>query len=191
MNIDIEQSKKDQDKLVISGELINDTNQIFQILNTISVKNNNSINTTIQQNSKFVASVKNNTQTKKYGKMYTSGCFDIFHYGHLNILENSKKLCEHLIVGVSTDELILKEKGKLPIVPFEERIRIVQALKCVDEVIPQIDKNKQKIVDKYNIDAISVGDDWRGKFPKTSCVIEYFSYTKSVSSTILKDKLKL
>lgn len=128
---------------------------------------------------------------KKHPKMYTSGCFDVFHYGHLNILEKSKELCDYLIVGVSTDELILKEKGKVPTIPFEERIRIVKAIKSVDEVIPQIDKNKQKIVDTYNIDAISVGDDWKGRFPKTSCIVEYLPYTKSVSSTILKDTLQL
>jgi glycerol-3-phosphate cytidylyltransferase len=128
---------------------------------------------------------------KKHAKMYTSGCFDVFHYGHLNILEKSKELCDYLIVGVSTDELILKEKGRVPTIPFEERIRIVKAIKSVDEVIPQTDKNKQKIVDTYDIDAISVGDDWKGRFPETSCIVEYLPYTKSVSSTILKDTLQL
>lgn len=127
----------------------------------------------------------------KYKKMYTSGCFDIFHYGHLNILKKSKALCEYLIVGVSTDELIEKEKGKRPVIPFEERFNLVKAISYVDEVIAQTDKNKQRVVDKYNIDAISVGDDWRGRFPKTSCPVEYFPYTKNVSSTILKDTLKL
>ena len=128
---------------------------------------------------------------KKYKRIYTSGCFDLFHYGHLNILENSKKLCEHLIVGVSTDELILESKGKKPVIPFEERAKIISSIKFVDEVIPQKDKNKQKVVDEYQIDAISVGDDWRGKYPPVSCEMVYFPYTPSVSSTILKDTLKL
>ncbi|MCP4976981.1 MAG: adenylyltransferase/cytidyltransferase family protein [Maribacter sp.] len=123
--------------------------------------------------------------------MYTSGCFDIFHYGHLNILLKSKELCDYLIVGVSTDELIENEKGKKPIIPFHERIKVVQSIGIVDEVIPQEDKNKQKIVDTYKIDAISVGDDWRGRYPKVSCAMEYFPYTENVSSTILKDALKL
>ena len=127
----------------------------------------------------------------KYNRMYTSGCFDIFHYGHLNILIKSKELCDYLIVGVSTDELIEKEKGKRPVIPFHERIKVVQSIGIVDEVIPQVDKDKQKIVDTYKIDAISVGDDWRGRYPKVSCAMEYFTYTENVSSTILKDALKL
>lgn len=127
----------------------------------------------------------------KYNRMYTSGCFDIFHYGHLNILIKSKELCDYLIVGVSTDELIEKEKGKRPVIPFHERIKVVQSIGIVDEVIPQVDKDKQKTVDTYKIDAISVGDDWRGRYPKVSCAMEYFPYTENVSSTILKDALKL
>jgi len=127
----------------------------------------------------------------KYNRMYTSGCFDIFHYGHLNILIKSKELCDYLIVGVSTDELIEKEKGNRPVIPFHERIKVVQSIGIVDEVIPQKDKDKQKIVDTYKIDAISVGDDWRGRYPKVSCAMEYFPYTENVSSTILKDALKL
>ncbi|WP_251358640.1 adenylyltransferase/cytidyltransferase family protein [Kangiella sp. TOML190] len=128
---------------------------------------------------------------KKYRRLYTSGCFDIFHQGHLNILAKSKALCNHLIVGVSTDDLILKEKGRLPVIPFEERISIIKALDIVDEAIPQVDKNKQAIVDTYKIDAISVGDDWKGRYPKVTCAMEYFPYTPNVSSTILKSKLNL
>ena len=127
----------------------------------------------------------------KYNRIYTSGCFDIFHYGHLNILIKSKELCDYLIVGVSTDELIEKEKGTKPVIPFHERIKVVQSIGIVDEVIAQVDKDKQKIVDTYKIDAISVGDDWRGRYPKVSCAMEYFPYTENVSSTILKDALKL
>jgi len=130
-------------------------------------------------------------EVKKYKRIYTSGCFDIFHYGHLNILAKSKELCDYLIVGISTDELIVKEKGRKPVIPFLERMKVVQAIGLVDEVIPQEDKNKQKIVDAYAIDAISVGDDWRGRYPKVSCAMEYFPYTANVSSTILKDTLKL
>ncbi len=131
------------------------------------------------------------TRSKKYSRMYTSGSFDIFHYGHLNILKRTKALCDHLIVGVSTDELITKAKGRPPVIPFEERIAVIEALDCVDEVIPQLDKNKQKIVDEYFIDAISVGDDWKGTYPKVSCEMVYFEYTPNVSSTLLKEKLNL
>ena len=128
---------------------------------------------------------------KKYKRLFTSGSFDIFHQGHLNIIKRSKELCEHLIVGVSTDEVILKAKGKLPVIPFEERISILKANRYVDEVIPQVDKNKQKIVDQYNIDAISVGSDWFGKYPKVTCEMVYFDYTPNVSSTVLKQKLNI
>jgi glycerol-3-phosphate cytidylyltransferase len=128
---------------------------------------------------------------KKYEKMYTSGCFDIFHQGHLNILKSTKALCDYLVVGVSTDELILKSKGRLPLIPFEERVSILESNKYVDEVIPQVDKNKQTIVDQYNIDAISVGSDWFGKYPKVTCEMEYFDYTPNVSSTVLKQKLNI
>lgn len=131
------------------------------------------------------------TGSKKYSRMYTSGSFDIFHYGHLNILKKTKALCDHLVVGVSTDELITKAKGRPPIIPFHERIAVIEALDCVDEVIPQLDKNKQKIVDEYFIDAISVGDDWKGTYPAVTCEMEYFKYTPNVSSTLLKEKLKL
>tara|TARA_B100000401_G_C52771222_1_gene703313 strand:- start:281 stop:883 length:603 start_codon:yes stop_codon:yes gene_type:complete len=127
---------------------------------------------------------------RKYNTMYTTGCFDIFHYGHLNIIKRTKEMCNYLIVGVSTDELIFKEKGKYPLIPFDERIKVIESIKYVDLVIPQIDKNKQKIVDKYLIDAISVGSDWKGKYPKTSCPVEYFQYTKNISSSVLKEKIK-
>jgi glycerol-3-phosphate cytidylyltransferase len=136
-----------------------------------------------------MVTICNNVTNKKYKIMYTTGCFDIFHYGHLNILSKSKELCQKLIVGVSTDELILKEKGKLPVIPFLERVKIVESIKYVDMVVPQTNKNKQEAIDKYNIDAISVGDDWKGRYPKTSCPVEYFTYTPNVSSTILKGLL--
>ncbi|MCW3788015.1 adenylyltransferase/cytidyltransferase family protein [Plebeiibacterium sediminum] len=128
---------------------------------------------------------------KKYNRVYTSGCYDLFHYGHLNIFQKSKEQCNYLIVGVSTDDLILKEKGRLPVIPFEERVKIIESIKYVDEVIPQVNKNKQEVVDNYNIDAISVGDDWKGRYPKVTCDMIYIPYTKSVSSTILKDTLNL
>jgi glycerol-3-phosphate cytidylyltransferase len=109
----------------------------------------------------------------------------------LNILAKSKELCDYLIVGVSTDELIEKEKGKRPVIPFEERMKVVQAIGLVDEVIPQTDKDKQRIVDEHHIDAISVGSDWKGRYPEVSCAMEYFPYTANVSSTILKNTLQL
>ncbi|WP_051554819.1 adenylyltransferase/cytidyltransferase family protein [Maribacter antarcticus] len=140
------------------------------------------------ENDTFIAEIR---EKSKYTRMYTSGCFDIFHYGHLNILAKSKELCDYLIVGVSTDELIEKEKGRRPVIPFEERMKVMQAIGLVDEVIPQTDKDKQRIVDEHRIDAISVGSDWKGRYPKVSCAMEYFPYTANVSSTILKNTLQL
>jgi len=140
----------------------------------------------------FLACAPVSTQMDKiYKRIFTSGSFDIFHQGHLNIIKKSKELCEHLIVGVSTDDVILQSKGKLPIIPFEERISILKANRYVDEVIPQLDKNKQKIVDEHHIDAITVGSDWLGKYPKVTCEMIYFDYTPNVSSTVLKQKLNI
>ena len=160
---------------------------IFKLFDELFVKYGDTISIVFNNNS--MVTICNNVTKKKYRIMYTTGCFDIFHYGHLNILSKSKNLCQKLIVGVSTDELILKEKGKLPVIPFLERVKIVESIKYVDMVVPQTNKNKQEAIDKYNIDAISVGDDWKGRYPKTSCPVEYFTYTPNVSSTILKGLL--
>ena len=160
---------------------------IFKLFDELFVKYGDTISIVFNNNS--MVTICNNVTNKKYKIMYTTGCFDIFHYGHLNILSKSKELCQKLIVGVSTDELILKEKGKLPVIPFLERVKIVESIKYVDMVVPQTNKNKQEAIDKYNVDAISVGDDWKGRYPKTSCQIEYFTYTPNVSSTILKGLL--
>ena len=190
-NWHIEFAKSNTSILVINGKLEDNVSNLFDLLKEVSNNNNYNVSIKISKTNSINVVVKKRSVGSKYHKMYTSGCFDIFHYGHLNILQKSKELCDYLVVGVSTDELIIKEKGKRPVIPFEERMKVVQAIKYVDEVIPQIDKNKQRIIDEHNIDAISVGDDWRGRFPKTSCPVEYFTYTESVSSTILKDTLKL
>ncbi len=163
------------------------TDNIFKLFDELFLKYGDTISIVFNNNS--MVTVCNNVSEKKYKIMYTTGCFDIFHYGHLNILSKSKDICQKLIVGVSTDELILKEKGKLPVIPFLERVKIVESIKYVDMVVPQTNKNKQEAIDKYNIDAISVGDDWKGRYPKTSCPVEYFTYTPNVSSTILKGLL--
>ena len=83
---------------------------------------------------------------KKFKIGYTTGTFDLFHVGHLNLLEKAKENCEILIVGVSTDELVKDYKGELPVIPFEDRIRIVGALKCVDKVIAQKTLNKLDVL---------------------------------------------
>jgi len=127
---------------------------------------------------------------KKYKIIYTTGAFDPFHYGHLNILKKAKQLADFVIVGVSTDELIEKTKNREVFMPLEHRMAILKELKCVDKVIPQVDKNKQKIVDLYNVDAIIVGSDWKGKYPKVSCELIYIDYTEYISSTIIREGVK-
>ena len=135
---------------------------------------------------------------KKYKIGYTTGVFDMFHIGHLNILRQAKAECEHLIVGVSTDELVESYKHKRPIIPFAERKAIVEAIQYVDEVVAQEDRDKIGAYNRLHFDAMFVGDDWKGKplfeevekylIAHNSCVI-YFPYTTGTSSTILREKL--
>lgn len=136
---------------------------------------------------------------KQYRIGYTTGTFDLFHVGHLNLLEKAKKHCEILIVGVSTDELVKQYKGEYPIIPFEDRIRIVEALRCVDKVIPQRTLNKVDVLSEVRYDVLFHGDDWKNtstyneiekqlKERKIECV--YFPYTKSISTKSIKEKIK-
>lgn len=136
--------------------------------------------------------------TKKYKVGYTTGVFDLFHIGHLNILKKAKEQCEYLIVGVSTDENVLSYKKKTPVIPFEERIAIVEALKYVDEAVPQTHMDKFKAWEKIKFEAIFHGDDWKGsamyseiehKFSEVGVDMVYFPYTQGTSSTILADVL--
>lgn len=129
---------------------------------------------------------------------YTTGVFDMFHIGHLNILRRAKEKCDYLIVGVSTDELCLSYKHKAPIVPYEERKAIVEAIKYVDEVVPQVDRDKFGAWEKYHFDVMFVGDDWKGsplfsaleeRFKEVGVSIVYFPYTTGTSSTVLREKL--
>ena len=136
---------------------------------------------------------------KKYKVGYTTGVFDLFHIGHLNILKKAKEQCDYLIVGVSTDELVQQYKNKTPVIPVEERKAIVEAIKYVDEVVPQENRDKIGAFDKYKFDVIFVGDDWKGSdvFKEVDTYmkdnggmgVEYIPYTQNVSSTILKGKL--
>lgn len=137
---------------------------------------------------------------KKFKVGYTTGVFDMLHVGHLNILRRAKEQCEHLIVGVSTDELVLSYKNKAPIIPFDERVEMVEALECVDEVVPQINRDKFAAWEEYKFDVMFVGDDWKGKplfvevekrLKEQGSEVVYFPYTKNTSSTILREKLKV
>ena len=137
--------------------------------------------------------------SKKYKIGYTTGVFDMFHIGHLNILKRAKERCEYLIVGVSTDELVQNYKNKTPIIPFDERIAIVEAIKYVDKVVPQVSMNKMEAWGKYHFDAIFHGDDWKGsnlyndielKLKEVGCEVVFLPHTSGVSSTELSKKLE-
>ena len=134
------------------------------------------------------------------GKMiigYTSGVYDLFHIGHLNLLKNAKGLCDKLIVGVSVDKLV-EYKNKRSVIPFEERIEIVRNIKFVDAAIPQEELDKFKMWEKLHFDILFVGDDWYNspswkemeeKFSKVGVRVVYFPYTKGTSSTLLNNTL--
>lgn len=124
---------------------------------------------------------------------YTAGVYDLFHIGHLNLLKNAKGMCDKLIVGVTTDELV-KYKGKTPVIPYEDRAEIVRSIKYVDAVVPQEDMDKLTMCKKLGAQILFVGDDWYGtdkwkayeaEFAEAGIKIVYFPYTKGVSSTMI------
>lgn len=123
--------------------------------------------------------------------VYTSGTFDMFHYNHLRMINYARSLADILIVGVSTDELVMSYKDK-PIIPFTERLQIIEALKTPDIVIPQHTLDHTEIVKKLNIDAFVVGDDWYGKYDylkELGVEVFYFPYGNGVSSTKIKKSI--
>ena len=129
---------------------------------------------------------------------YTSGVYDLFHIGHLNLLKNAKGLCDKLIVGVSVDDLVAY-KHKRAVIPFEERLEIIRSIKYVDAAIPQNDLDKFKMWEKLHFDVLFVGDDWfnsdrwnemQKKFEDVGVRVVYFPYTKGTSSTILNETLR-
>jgi glycerol-3-phosphate cytidylyltransferase len=125
---------------------------------------------------------------------YTAGVFDLFHIGHLNLLRNAKSVCDKLIVGITTDELMLSYKKKKTIIPFNERFEIVRNITCVDAVIPQENMDKFSVWEKLKFDIMVVGDDWfqtskwqdlENQFKENGVRIVYFPYTKGTSSTLI------
>jgi len=128
---------------------------------------------------------------------YTTGVYDLFHIGHLNLLRKAKAQCDYLIVGVSTDELV-GYKGKHSVIPFEERKQIVGAIQYVDEVVTQENMDKLGAWHKYHFDVMFVGDDWKGTdkwnkieadLAEVGARVVYFPYTKGTSSTLINQTL--
>ena len=134
---------------------------------------------------------------KVYKLGYTTGVFDLFHIGHLNLLRKAKSHCEKLIVGVSTDDLVAY-KNKKAVIPFEERIEIISSIKYVDDVVEQKNLYKFKVWKNLKFNVMFVGDDWNGtpswqeyekKFKTVNVDILYFPYTKGTSSTLINQIL--
>lgn len=135
---------------------------------------------------------------QKYKIGYTTGVYDMFHIGHLNIIKRAKEQCEYLIVGVTTDELCEKNKKKRPIICEQDRVAIVESIKYVDKVVLQSDMDKLSAVKKYGVDAVFVGSDWQGtpaweqyekNFATVGCSVVYLDHTDGISSTILRERL--
>lgn len=128
---------------------------------------------------------------------YTTGVYDLFHIGHLNLLKNAKGMCDKLIVGVTVDKLVTY-KGKRALIPFEDRIEIVRSCKYVDAAVPQYDMDKLTACKKLGATILFVGDDWYAtekwqeyekEFNEAGIKIIYFPYTKGISSTIINNAL--
>ncbi len=121
----------------------------------------------------------------------TYGTFDMFHIGHLRLLQRLKDMADELIVAISTDEFN-RGKGKKVMIPYEQRAEIVANIKCVDKVIPE-ESWEQKVIDvkKYDINIFAIGDDWKGEFDflKEYCEVVYLERTKDISTTKLKKSL--
>ena len=128
---------------------------------------------------------------------YTTGVYDLFHIGHLNLLKSAKGMCDKLIVGVTVDELVAY-KGKKAMIPFEDRIEIIRSIKYVDAAVPQQDMDKLTACKKLGAKILFVGDDWydtdkwreyEKAFEREGIRIIYFPYTKGVSSTKITEAL--
>jgi glycerol-3-phosphate cytidylyltransferase len=128
---------------------------------------------------------------------YTSGVFDLFHVGHVNILRNAKSMCDRLVVGVSVDKLV-SYKGKNSVISFDERIEVVRSCRYVDLAVPQDSMDKIDAWKRYKFNIMFVGDDWyktekwsdfESEFSNVGVKIIYFPYTNSTSSTLINDTL--
>jgi glycerol-3-phosphate cytidylyltransferase len=140
-----------------------------------------------------------NKETKMAVLGYTAGVFDLFHIGHLRLLEEARRHCDKLIVGLTTDELCTTYKHKTPVIPYSERAAIVGALRVVDEVIPQTSMDRWSVWKVRHFDVTIVGDDWKGselwdaydeQFAEVGVDVIYLPYTANTSSTLLRATLQ-
>ena len=130
---------------------------------------------------------------------YTTGTYDLFHIGHLNIIRRAKELCDYLIVGVSTDELVESYKHRRPVYKQKERMEIIGALKYVDQVVEQTSLDKTDAWKKLHFNKLFHGDDWKGSslynhieedLKTVGCEIIYLPHTKGVSSSDIRSHIK-
>jgi len=130
---------------------------------------------------------------------YTTGVFDLFHIGHLNILKRAKSQCDELIVGITTDELCMKLKNKVPVISFDERCSIVESIRVVDRVVAQDRIDELADHELYGFNRIFKGSDWEGspkwtalekEFALKGVEVIYFEYTASTSSTLVRSVLE-
>jgi len=130
---------------------------------------------------------------------YTQGTFDMFHIGHLNLIKNAKRHCDYLVVGVNSDDLVESYKNKRPIIPLDERVEIMRAIKYVDEVIVTNTLDKKEIWEKVRFNEIYIGDDWKGnkrwsdtekELAKYGVDVVYLPHTDGISTTIINEKIQ-
>ncbi len=135
---------------------------------------------------------------KKYKVGFTVGTFDMFHVGHLNLLRQAKEYCEHLIVGVHSDEWVMHCKNRATVIPYEQRAEIVAAIRYVDEVVKNETRSKMEQWENYHFDVAFIGDDWKGtevwnkieaELKAVGCDTVYIAYTEGISTTQLRKKL--
>jgi glycerol-3-phosphate cytidylyltransferase len=135
----------------------------------------------------------------KYKRGYTTGVFDLFHVGHLNLIRQSKENCDYLIVGVSSDELVVQVKGKKPVIPCSERMEILSAIKYIDKVVKQTSIEKIEDWEKYRFDVVFHGNDWENSeidlmnatiLREHNVDFVYFERGKYLSTTQICKKIK-
>ena len=135
---------------------------------------------------------------KKYKKGLTTGTYDMFHAGHLNLLKNAKAICDSLIVGIYNDKVIKQYKNKKPIIGLKDRMSVIEAIKYVDKVIALDSLDKVKAWEKERYDVLIIGDDWKGhsrwlkteeEMNKLGVDVVYLPYTKGISSSIIKSRV--
>lgn len=137
-------------------------------------------------------------EKKKYKVGYTDGVYDMFHIGHLNMIEAAKKECEFLIVGVHSDDVVETYKHRRPIINENDRKRIIESMKGVDKAVINQFRDKMKLWELYHFDVIFIGDDWKGTerwiqfekdLAKVGVDVVYVPYTKGISTTEIREKI--